>query len=174
VSSGLISALSESAERLASMRFDCVILDEAHRARRRNLGEGRDSERPDPNNLLRFMYNIAERTRSLLLATATPVQLRPVEAWDLLDILSKGDESVLGNEFSRWRQAPEALRLVMHPEAATENEIEQWQWLCNPLPPAEEGRDFEVLRRALGIGEKQSVLGGDRITELGRPGAAAA
>ena len=27
-----------------------------------------------------------------------------VEAWDLLDVLSRGDESVLGNEFSRWRK----------------------------------------------------------------------
>src|SRR5207244_3007140 len=116
--------------------FDCVILDEAHRARRKNLGQGRDGEGPNPNNLLRFMYKIAERTRSVLLATATPVQLRPVEAWDLLDILSRGDESVLGNEFSRWRQAPEALGLIMDSEDATASEIEQWQWVCNPLPPA--------------------------------------
>jgi superfamily II DNA or RNA helicase len=169
VSSGLISSLSESAERLAMMRFDCIIVDEAHRARRRNLGEGRDGERPDPNNLLRFMYKIAERTRSLLLATATPVQIRPVEAWDLLDILSRGDESVLGNEFSRWRRVPEALGLVMHTADAAESEIEQWQWICNPLPPAEEARDFELLRRALGVREKQVVVGGDRITELGEP-----
>jgi hypothetical protein len=89
VSSGLITRGSEAARHLLSLQYDCVILDEAHRARQRNLGENRDGESPDPNNLLRFMYQLAERTRSLLLATATPVQLRPVEAWDLLDVLSR-------------------------------------------------------------------------------------
>jgi hypothetical protein len=115
------------------------------------------------------MHKIAQRTRSLLLATATPVQIRPVEAWDLLDILSRGDESVLGNEFSRWRRAQEALALLMDPSVAPDNEVEEWQWICNPLPPADEGRDFEVLRRALGIGQRQSVLGGDSLTRLGEP-----
>ena len=169
VSSGLISARSETADKLASMRFDCVILDEAHRARRKNLGEGRDGERADPNNLLRFMCKIAERSRSLLLATGTPVQIRPVEAWDLLDILSRGDDSVLGNEFSRWRKAQEALTIVMDPANAPDNDVEQWEWICNPLPPAEEARDFEILRRALGLSETQSVVRGDRLAELGEP-----
>src|SRR5690606_24078995 len=86
VSSGLIKRKSEAAQRLLTLQYDCVILDEAHHARRRNLGENRDGESPDPNSLLAFMHQIAVRTRSLLLATATPVQLRPVEAWDLLDI----------------------------------------------------------------------------------------
>jgi hypothetical protein len=33
----------------------------------------------------------------MLLATATPVQINPIEAWDLLFILSKGNEFVLGD-----------------------------------------------------------------------------
>jgi superfamily II DNA or RNA helicase len=169
VSSGLVTAGSEAAEMLASMRYDCVILDEAHRARRRNLGEGRDGEQADPNNLLRFMYRITQRTRSLLLATATPVQMRPVEAWDLLDVLSRGDDAVLGNQFSRWRRADEALRLVMHPETAPTNEVEQWEWITNPMPPAGEGTDFELLRRAIGLDERQSAVAGDRLTRLGEP-----
>jgi superfamily II DNA or RNA helicase len=169
VSSGLITAGTEAAEILASMRYDCVILDEAHRARRRNLGQGRDGEDPDPNNLLRFMYRIAERTRTLLLATATPVQLRPIEAWDLLDVLSRGDDSVLGNQFSRWRRSEEGLRLVMHPETAPTNEVEQWEWMCNPMPPAGEGADFEVLRRAVGMDDRQSAAAGDRLTRLAEP-----
>jgi hypothetical protein len=32
----------------------------------------------------------------MLLATVTPVQVRPVEAWDLLDFLRRGSEAVLG------------------------------------------------------------------------------
>lgn len=54
------------------MEFECVILDEAHRARRRNLGPGKEYDAPEPNNLLTFLYEVSPRTRSLLLATATP------------------------------------------------------------------------------------------------------
>lgn len=43
VSSGLISRKSEVIEQLLRLDYDCVILDEAHRARRRNLGRGREN-----------------------------------------------------------------------------------------------------------------------------------
>jgi len=69
------------AELLKSLTFECIIVDEAHNARRQNLGDGRDAEKPDANNLLAFLYEMSTRTKSMLLATATPVQLRPVEAW---------------------------------------------------------------------------------------------
>jgi len=49
----------------------------------------------------------------LLLAIVTPVQIRPVEAWNLLDILSRGNNSVLGNQHSYWHIADKALNLVM-------------------------------------------------------------
>ena len=39
VSSGLITRRSEATQYLLKMDYDCVILDEAHRARRKNLGE---------------------------------------------------------------------------------------------------------------------------------------
>ena len=56
----------------------------AHRARRSNIGPTHRQEKPEPNNLLCFLMEIAPRAKSLLLATATPVQLDPIEAWDLL------------------------------------------------------------------------------------------
>ena len=87
ISQGLITRDSDVAEILKEMSFECVVVDECHRARRRNLGPNRDSEKPDPNNLLRFLYAISPRTKSLLLATATPVQMYPIEAWDLLNAL---------------------------------------------------------------------------------------
>jgi hypothetical protein len=170
VSSGLIKRRSEAAQQLLSLEYDCVILDEAHHARRRNLGDGRDGENPDPNNLLRFMYDISQRTQSLLLATATPVQLRPVEAWDLLDILSGGDDAVLGNPFSRWRQqVQQGLDLVMRRSPVPQEEGEQWEWIRNPLPPSSEDRDFEVLRSYLNIQESECVVRGDAITSLPPP-----
>jgi superfamily II DNA or RNA helicase len=69
-------------ELLKTLSFECIIVDEAHNARRQNLGDGRDAEKPEPNNLLAYLYEISQHTKSMLLATATPVQLRPVEAWD--------------------------------------------------------------------------------------------
>lgn len=169
VSSGLITRRSESVRLLLGLEYDCIILDEAHRARRRNLGEHRDAEAPDPNNLLRFMYQIAERTRSLLLATATPVQLRPIEAWDLLDVLSRGDESVLGNAFSRWRRPDEALALIHQRGGPVRSDTEQWEWIRNPLPPKSEHRDFEILRRRLDVPDEQAAVPGDALTRLGPP-----
>ena len=169
VSAGLPTRRSEAAEHLLTLHYDCVILDEAHHARRRNLGENRDAEAPDPNNLLRFMYKIAERTRSLLLATATPVQLRPLEAWDLLDVLSRGDESVLGNVFSRWRRSAEALNLVMGWAELSVDKNQIWEWVRNPLPPKSEHLDFEILRRRLELPDEEALIPGDAFTRLGTP-----
>jgi hypothetical protein len=56
---------------LLERKFGTVILDEAHKARRRGgLGEKKD----EPNNLLEFMLGIGSRTKNLLLSTATPIQ----------------------------------------------------------------------------------------------------
>lgn len=170
VSGGLITARSAAAERLLSLRYDCVILDEAHRARRRNLGENKDRQAADPNNLLRFMYELAEHTDSLLLATATPVQLRPIEAWDLLDILSRGSDSALGDKHSRWRNAPEALALVMGREAPPRAETEIWEWTRNPLPPKDEGPAYELLRRDLGVPDSMWAVPGPKLGSLGPAG----
>jgi hypothetical protein len=169
VSAGLPTRRSKAAEHLLTLYYDCVILDEAHHARRRNLGENRDAEAPDPNNLLRFMYKIAERTGSLLLATATPVQLRPLEAWDLLDVLSRCDESVLGNVFSRWRRSAEALNLVMGRAEPSVDENQIWEWVRNPLPPKSEHLDFEILRRRLELPDEEALIPGDAFTQLRAP-----
>ncbi len=170
ISGGLISRASDAVNQLLRLDYDCVILDEAHRARRKNLGVTHsDDEAADPNNLLDFMYKIAERTRSLLLATATPVQLRPVEAWDLLDVLGRGDESVLGNGNSHWRDAETALALVMGQIDLPENSVTRWEWITNPLPPKNEDTDIATLRNRLNIPDEQSTLPGDRYAELQPP-----
>ncbi len=64
--------------------WDVVVLDEAHHARRR--GAGSQSE-GGPNALLRLMRGLKDRTQGLVLLTATPMQVHPVEIWDLLDLL---------------------------------------------------------------------------------------
>lgn len=150
----------EDAEYLKHMNFECIIVDEAHNARRQNLGEGRDAEKPEPNNLLNFLYEMSNRTKSMLLATATPVQIRPVEAWDLLDILSRGSESVLGGPWSHWKRSAAALGLVMTTSEYPEDDLVKWEWICNPLPPSSEHRDFSILRRSLGVSDQQVFVSG--------------
>jgi len=169
VSSGLITRGGEASELLLGKEYDCIILDEAHRARRRNFNRNKPYRTADPNNLLRFMQAIAPRTRSLLLATATPVQLHPIEAWDLLDVLGRGDESVLGNQYSHWRHPETAIPLIMGEQTPPRDPDAVWEWVRNPLPPAEEARDFAILRRALGADDREAVVPGDAIARLGRP-----
>lgn len=157
------------AELLKTLWFECIIVDEAHNARRQNLGEGRDAEKPAPNNLLAFLYEISSHTKSMLLATATPVQLRPVEAWDLLDALSRGSEAVLGGMWSNWRRADEALPLVMADTELPTDDLEMWQWIRTPLPPRSEHRDFEILRRSLDIPDTEVSANGSDWNRLKAP-----
>ena len=72
-------ALLEEAE-----PWDLVILDEAHHARRRAAGSQREG---GPNALLQLMQGLKKRTEGLVLLTATPMQVHPIEVWDLLDLL---------------------------------------------------------------------------------------
>ena len=125
ISQGLITANSECVQYLLSTEYECVITDECHRARRKNLGEGKENDNPVPNNLMKFLLQISMNTKSMLLATATPVQLYPIECWDLLNILSQKNDSVLGNRFSRWRTNPKmALDLVMGKDKLDEVGVE--------------------------------------------------
>jgi len=68
--------------------WDLIVLDEAHHARRR--GAGGVSER-GPNHLLRLMQGLRSKTQGLVLMTATPMQVTPIEVWDLLDLLGLPD-----------------------------------------------------------------------------------
>ena len=166
VSTGLITRGSEAAELLAHMRFECVILDEAHRARRRNLGPDAVFGPADPNNLLRFLWEISPRTKSLLLATATPVQLHPIEAYDLLDALGRGSDAVLGGPGSRWRNARASLDLVLGNVAPPAGFEECWEWWRNPFPPRSEGRYFQILRRSLDLSDDAAYAPGSAIDAL--------
>jgi ERCC4-related helicase len=71
---------------LSAEPWDLVIVDEAHHARRREFGTNRFR----PNRMLELLLRLKERTRSLLFLTATPMQISPVEVWDLLRLLGMG------------------------------------------------------------------------------------
>ena len=70
-------------------RWDLVVLDEAHHARRRAAGSAREGK---PNSLLKLMLGLKDRTQGLVLLTATPMQVHPIEVWDLLNLLGLPSE----------------------------------------------------------------------------------
>ena len=116
VSTGLIFHDSEERAHLLERKYGTVILDEAHRARRRG---GLGKREKAPNNLLDFMLEIGHRTRHLLLGTATPIQTEVRELWDLLRVLNAGAEFVLGREiFGGWGDIERALPLVKERRSA--------------------------------------------------------
>jgi len=170
VSSGLVTHSDDAVESLSALAYECVILDEAHRARRRNLGSSYRNEKAEPNNLLRFLHRIAGRTKSLLLATATPVQIDPIEAWDLLDALNIGNGTVLGSRYSPWVQRPRlGLDYVLGRETAPQDVTTVWEWMRDPLPPPEEHRVFDIVRRGLDVPPEKVWVAAQELDNLRAP-----
>jgi superfamily II DNA/RNA helicase len=148
VSTGLIFHHSEEQRFLLERKFGTVVLDEAHRARRRGGLGDRETE---PNNLLEFMLHIGSRTKNLLLGTATPIQTEVFEVWDLMRVLNAGGDFVLGREsLSNWVDWQKALPVVKGDETPADDR-DAWEWLRNPLPPGDEDPNFASLRLKLGI-----------------------
>ena len=83
-SSHLMRRRDRAEELLKAEGWDLVVLDEAHHARRRAPGSPQEG---GPNRLLRLMLSLKDKARSLVLLTATPMQVHPVEVWDLLNLL---------------------------------------------------------------------------------------
>ncbi|ATQ68860.1 MULTISPECIES: DEAD/DEAH box helicase [Methylosinus] len=84
MSSHLARRRDRQSELLSAEKWDLVIVDEAHHARRRAAGTGQDNR---PNALLRLLRGLKDNTEGLVLLTATPMQVHPVELWDLLSLL---------------------------------------------------------------------------------------
>lgn len=64
--------------------YDLIILDEAHHARRQGVS---GNQPKTANLLLRLMQQLKNKTQGLVLLTATPMQVSPIEVWDLLNLL---------------------------------------------------------------------------------------
>jgi hypothetical protein len=158
VSQGLVvRGLSEAVNQLLNRHYTCVIVDESHRARRRKVpkvdaGADEIDEKGEPNKLMTFLREIGTRTKSMLLATATPVQLHPVEAWDLLHILSHGNAGVLGGwtQTSPWYRPSHCLEISTGVAAVPTDDVRDgWQYVRDPLPSRFEDSAFERIRRSL-------------------------
>ncbi len=152
VSTGLVVQKTPESAVLMQRSYGTLILDEAHRARR---ARGMGSKKGEPNNLLAFMLEAAKRARHVILGTATPIQTDVEELWDLLEILNKGADHVMGRYGSVWRQ-PRSVLPVMTGEKAIAEESEAWNLIRNPLPPRQEGSLFDNIRGDLRAIDKAS------------------
>jgi len=118
-SSQLLKRVQRREALLESRPWDLVIVDEAHHARRRDF---LDLNRYRPNRLLELLNRLQARTRCLILMTATPMQVHPIEVWDLLNLLGlSGEWAVGGRHFLRFH---EQLR---RPDSA------DWAFICRML-----------------------------------------
>ena len=162
----LVTAQSENAQALLNRHYACVVLDEAHRARR-SRPHGQEG---DPNNLLEFMLDIASRAETVLLGTATPIQIDQMELYDLMGILHRGCERILGEIGSNWRHDPRhAMDLVAGRSDPPTSITQLWAWLRDPLIPKGEHPLATQVRAQLGVPDKQTVAPVDALDRLGAP-----
>jgi superfamily II DNA or RNA helicase len=91
-SSQLAKRRDRQAEVIEGGPWDLIIVDEAHHARRKDFLSGQYR----PNRLLELLTGsdgrpgLRSQTQCLYLLTATPMQVDPVEVWDLLRVLGMG------------------------------------------------------------------------------------
>jgi SNF2 family DNA or RNA helicase len=162
VSTGLMMQESLEKQYLLGLRFGLTILDEAHKARSRQ-GFGKDAG--SHNNLLAFMRDIAARSDHVLLGTATPIQTRPEDLWDLMGILHQGvGNFVLGNDFTKWHKPKEVLPILSGEQRVTEPSF-AWELLRSPLPVVDSSNEqhsrklFRSIREDLElINDKKSDI----------------
>jgi superfamily II DNA or RNA helicase len=154
ISTGLMMRHSLEREHLLGLRFSVVILDEAHKARTR---QGFGSDAGSPNELLAFIRDISARADHVLLGTATPIQTRPEDIWDLMGILHQGKgHFVLGNDFAPWHRPGELLGILAGRNRVTEPD-RAWELLRSPLPAVESTEEpharklFSAIRQDLNV-----------------------
>ena len=164
MSTGLIVNGDDEGERglLRQRRFGVLVLDEAHKARVRRA---RDGSRESANNLMSFMEGMAKDSGSVLLGTATPIQLAPVELWDLAFMLHQGGPHVLGQGVTEWRRAA-SIGYITERQPWPKEPDTRWSLFKDPLPPAAEHRVFRDVREFARLPE--ATVQGPRWGDLSR------
>ena len=171
ISQGLVSRRTEAANLLLQKEFECVILDEAHRARRRNPTKDPNKYKADSNYLLQFLNEITFKTKSLLMATATPIQINPIEAYDLINVLSLPTSKIMGDIYSEWHKKPQLmLDMISGKEPYPDSEITMWDIIRNPFPPKSSSAQDRVnrIRDRFDIPDDRYVLPADYFNSLSR------
>ena len=121
--------------------YDLVVVDEAHHAR---FEEVNHPQRRQPNEYLKLLRRLADRTRGLLLLTATPMQINEVELWALLQLLQPEgwDEDQFRRFYDEsreltpqwWRTLRDWYReLTPRPAGPPADRIERLLWSDNEM-----------------------------------------
>ncbi len=162
ISTGLMVQPSQEKQILMGIGYGLVILDEAHKARTR---QGLGADAGAPNELLAFMLNLADRADHLLLGTATPIQTRAEDLWDLMRVLQRGSNGfVLGNTLAPWHNPTRVLPILSGAQRV-ENPDFGWLLLRSPLPTTDSTNEpnarrlFRNLREELGLSPREHLAG---------------
>ncbi|HAV1329263.1 helicase [Vibrio parahaemolyticus] len=165
VSTGLMMQESLEKEHLLGLRFGLTILDEAHKARSR---QGFGKEAGTPNNLLTFMRDVAARSDHVLLGTATPIQTRSEDLWDLMGILHQGvGNFVLGNDYAKWHHPKDVLPILSGEQRVSEPSF-AWELLRSPLPMVDSSNEKHSRKLFRSIREDLDLLN-DRKSDIKNP-----
>lgn len=121
ISTGLLVRPERCQELKNAQPFDIVLVDEAHAARRQNPTHG-PTAHPDYGRLyVTIRDHLTSKAASLWLATATPMQLHPIEACDLLALTDRVGSFQFDPTLTL--QYYELLRWLVNKE-----ELESYQW----------------------------------------------
>ncbi|MBE9215086.1 DEAD/DEAH box helicase family protein [Plectonema cf. radiosum LEGE 06105] len=118
-SSHLVRRKERMLELLEAESWDLIILDEAHHARRKSPQNRKET----PNRLLQLMQQLKEKTKSLILLSATPMQIDAIEIFDLLYLLGLQGHWSYGDNFCSYF---ESLQQNPKPE-----NLDFWQLMCS-------------------------------------------
>ncbi|MCF7668414.1 MAG: DEAD/DEAH box helicase family protein [Verrucomicrobia bacterium] len=89
VSTGLLSRKQRVPEIKAAEPFDIALVDEAHYARRKDAKNGQRSAPKYSHLFIAIRDHLKLKSKSLWLATATPMQLDWIEVFDLIHLTSR-------------------------------------------------------------------------------------
>jgi hypothetical protein len=59
--------------------------------------------------------------------------------------------------------------LIVGVDAQPKDDLDMWEWMRTPLPPRAEHRDFEIIRRSLGVTDDLVTAKGNEWERLGQP-----
>ena len=110
--------------------------------------------------LLDFLNKISMKTISMLLATATPVQVNTIEAFDLLNALAQPTYKVMGDGLSVWRRTPQTmLDMVCGEKDIPDGINKMWDIVRNPFPPRNnDDVNINFLRDRFDVSDNLYVL----------------
>ncbi len=152
-SSQLVKRQDRQETLIAARPWDLVLVDEAHHARRKDF---LDLRRYRPNRLLELLNKLQLRTRGLILMTATPMQVHPIEVWDLLNLLGlSGDWGVDGRHYLHFYEE------LLEPIDQTD-----WSTVFRMVRQERDLRGGELDPRIVEIGQELGPVDWERVCKL--------